>query len=942
MSIRLKKLATKDLGPLRDITIDFSDVNLIYGKNESGKTFLVEFLISSLFKNPTFPGMRKVPQNGFVSLSGMNSNKDTEFKPIKNAKKIEDLLMKDHERLPHDISKLLVVRGGELNFEESKEGISEKVLKEYLSNEATLDSIRNGISKTIQKLEFSNGQIFGKSTGENKTRTQIEDSLNAVEQLIAEADNLFSDGPMRVIQNKLDSHRKKLESLENDRRKFAFQTYSIKKKYEKTITEKQSQVEAIYAAIIRKCELFEEEKQKLIEKKNETSINVLQEINLLDSRLLTEKQKIGEMVFAIQKMIDHLEQRTMLFDLNQMDQIASKVRTYRENKAKAEELQKQMEPFSDKNEKLVWLQQAIEEYQNCIGSEKEPRQEKGWKNWPLTILALVIFGLVSIVLLVSSQPIMLKLAGIFSGLAISLLMVVNTINANHSIKNISAKVQHANTESEIMAIRRHFADLFGIHAEVVDLPTIKNQRDQLKEAEISFQSLKKGLDALAAQSQTLEHEILETMFAWENEHILEKHWEDILEKHRMEADNLSKELVYVKTYLEGLNLTEIPIVKSPIYFDRAIIDLQTMIKAAEENRRVYSRELDLREAYLERFDPGAKQGSNQSANELKPMSQWEDLLKQLLESEQKMSKEITILKAYFAEQDVEMLKAHPRNQQIEEQEFETLRKFVNEIKGTIASIEKEVNQLELQLSGLRVSRDAYIAADPNEIVAFDEKDYQDTEVKIQQLECQLEEEKGNLQNLKMKIMGYLSAENVHWEALLLGLNQKKKSLQKELSDLEAKIIAGICVNQVLDQLANDERDQLRRSLNTPRVVSPLKKITGHYQEYLLENERLFVRDEYDTFPISEVSTGTREQIFLSLRLGFAMNLLENDHLFLILDDAFQHSDWQRRDNLIDQMFKLATDGWQITYFTMDDHIRDLFTKTAKNYSVNYNLITLEK
>ena len=49
-----------------------------------------------------------------------------------------------------------------------------------------------------------------------------------------------------------------------------------------------------------------------------------------------------------------------------------------------------------------------------------------------------------------------------------------------------------------------------------------------------------------------------------------------------------------------------------------------------------------------------------------------------------------------------------------------------------------------------------------------------------------------------------------------------------------------------------------------------------------------------------------------------------DALFLILDDAFQHSDWHRRERLVAEMVAVARQGWQILYFTMDDHIRDLF------------------
>jgi uncharacterized protein YhaN len=84
-----------------------------------------------------------------------------------------------------------------------------------------------------------------------------------------------------------------------------------------------------------------------------------------------------------------------------------------------------------------------------------------------------------------------------------------------------------------------------------------------------------------------------------------------------------------------------------------------------------------------------------------------------------------------------------------------------------------------------------------------------------------------------------------------------------------------------------------------------------------------------TFKVAELSTGAKEQTLLALRLGIALYLLKQDRMFLILDDAFQHSDWIRRDGLVDQFVDLASQGWQILYFTMDDHIRDLFESKGK-------------
>ena len=51
MNITIKNMAVKRLGPIDSIHWQFKDINLIYGKNEQGKTFLVEYLLNSLFRH---------------------------------------------------------------------------------------------------------------------------------------------------------------------------------------------------------------------------------------------------------------------------------------------------------------------------------------------------------------------------------------------------------------------------------------------------------------------------------------------------------------------------------------------------------------------------------------------------------------------------------------------------------------------------------------------------------------------------------------------------------------------------------------------------------------------------------------------------------------------------------------------------------------------------
>ena len=69
-------------------------------------------------------------------------------------------------------------------------------------------------------------------------------------------------------------------------------------------------------------------------------------------------------------------------------------------------------------------------------------------------------------------------------------------------------------------------------------------------------------------------------------------------------------------------------------------------------------------------------------------------------------------------------------------------------------------------------------------------------------------------------------------------------------------------------------------------------------------------------------------------MGFTEQIFKQSELFLLLDDAFQHADWNRRTRLVNQVVALAQKGWQIIYFTMDDHIRDLFDEAGHKHFPN--------
>lgn len=139
----------------------------------------------------------------------------------------------------------------------------------------------------------------------------------------------------------------------------------------------------------------------------------------------------------------------------------------------------------------------------------------------------------------------------------------------------------------------------------------------------------------------------------------------------------------------------------------------------------------------------------------------------------------------------------------------------------------------------------------------------------------------------------------------------------------------------VEELIAIEDVQVQQELTSTVVQAPLYEVTKKYKTVRLEEEQLIVAGDTDEFFLSNLSTGAQEQVLLALRIGLARKLMKMSNLFLILDDAFQYSDYERRTNLMDVVVNLAKSGWQIVYFTMDDHIRDLFDKVGKSFGNDY-------
>lgn len=238
-------------------------------------------------------------------------------------------------------------------------------------------------------------------------------------------------------------------------------------------------------------------------------------------------------------------------------------------------------------------------------------------------------------------------------------------------------------------------------------------------------------------------------------------------------------------------------------------------------------------------------------------------------------------------------------------------------------LQEELQRERLALAALGVDEsDVYPDPAP---VAYSRGQLQTLRQELGQTQATLAQKTDELRNLKQRVSEKTGDPiTLDWETLIHNLQRKRHGLAAEYREITAQILAGILVNEQLEAMRAQEEEKIRRKLASDTVSQPVFNVTRRYSSLAYEEGDIYVGDDYGRFALGDLSTGAREQVLLGLRIGFAAHLLRQDRLFLLLDDAFQHADWQRRQWLVEQAVTLAKDGWQIVYFTMDDHIRDIF------------------
>ena len=161
-----------------------------------------------------------------------------------------------------------------------------------------------------------------------------------------------------------------------------------------------------------------------------------------------------------------------------------------------------------------------------------------------------------------------------------------------------------------------------------------------------------------------------------------------------------------------------------------------------------------------------------------------------------------------------------------------------------------------------------------------------------------------------------------------GLDQVIDRLNELIEKIETDADNARAAMDILESLERDERGAVEELFfGAESVVSEyFSTITdGRYESVNYDetsNSLEVKRDSGITLSPAELSQATFDQLYFSVRVAFAKQLLDPHTGFLVLDDAFLASDSTRLQRQGKILKDLQDEGWQIAYFTAQQETKD--------------------
>ena len=187
----------------------------------------------------------------------------------------------------------------------------------------------------------------------------------------------------------------------------------------------------------------------------------------------------------------------------------------------------------------------------------------------------------------------------------------------------------------------------------------------------------------------------------------------------------------------------------------------------------------------------------------------------------------------------------------------------------------------------------------------------------------------------------------HFEGITNLKNQRNVKIN-EYKTLAKKLM----INKMIIELTSKAKSNFDKTqpdlINAQKYLSILTN--GKYDKIDLENEQIINSKNSIVKKWNELSRGTKEQLYLALRLGYASNYskdkttLEHNGKYdlpVIIDDAFVNFDAERTKNALKCLLDFSKTN-QVLYFTCHtDMIKKLLSEINYEESNSINTINIQ-
>ena len=282
---------------------------------------------------------------------------------------------------------------------------------------------------------------------------------------------------------------------------------------------------------------------------------------------------------------------------------------------------------------------------------------------------------------------------------------------------------------------------------------------------------------------------------------------------------------------------------------------------------------------------------------------------------------------------------------IENNQKNNLEKINNEkinIENNKKIYEENLNQLLNEINKIKTENNLLNNLEENKLINKYEKNINKNEInyllKTGNINNEINLLESEINNLKIENNRLeLQKENIEPQLEnLSSLEEQLYSLKEQYEELQKNNESIELVKTLLARAYDDMKNSVS-PVFTQKLSNNIETITkGKYCKLNFNDEQgLIVELENGNYiPAERLSTGTIDQLYLSLRLAM-LDEISNEKVPIILDESFAYYDDERLKNILNYLVNEFNDR-QIIIFTCSHREKDILTKE----NINYNFVTI--